>query len=182
MQDFEVSGWRPVWMSAAEQLQHERAALQGITGARLVEGWIAWNHEHDEWFADLPVVLRFEDGRQLELCWQKLDDLSITWNTIDVSVRPVAWVTWPLSWRASAHPSIVAVTGDLVERLAVTEHLFTTTRLEPGRESDTQSAWLIGGLWMETPTSGLHIFNALDENGLSNDLGERDARNRLSPI
>lgn len=44
----------------------------------------------------MPIVLRLDHGPQLEVCWEKFDDLSITWDTIDVTVKPRAWVEWPL--------------------------------------------------------------------------------------
>ncbi|UJW31007.1 hypothetical protein L3Q67_38400 [Saccharothrix sp. AJ9571] len=57
--------------------------------------WTVWGLAHDEWIADLPVVLRLEQGPQLEICWEKFDDLWITWDTIDVAVEPEAWVKLP---------------------------------------------------------------------------------------
>ena len=48
-------------------------------------------------------------GSQLEVCWEKFDHVSITWDTIDVTVTPKAWVDgrWSgalvrfLNWRRS---------------------------------------------------------------------------------
>lgn len=52
-----------------------------------------WIDDLDEWFADAdpPVVLQV-GVEQLEVCAQKFDDLSVTWNTIDLSIRPIACV------------------------------------------------------------------------------------------
>jgi hypothetical protein len=44
-------------------------------GRRLLDAWTAWI-VGDGWFADLPVVLRFDHGAQLEVCGKKVDDLS----------------------------------------------------------------------------------------------------------
>lgn len=44
------------------------------------------------WLADCPVVLDF-DGERLEINHQKFDDLSITWNSVDVTRAPM----WPTS-------------------------------------------------------------------------------------
>lgn len=179
----DCSGWLPNWAPAAGQIQSQRSELRRLVGARVADGWIVWNHEHDEWFADLPVVIRLEDGRQLEVSWQKFDELSVTWNTVDVSVAPTAWVTWPLSWRSAVHPALVAVTGKVIAGVAATEHLFTTRRLHAdGREDDERGQWLTGGLWLETDGHGLHIFNALDENGLSNEAADSSGQSRLVAI
>jgi hypothetical protein len=102
----QVSGWKPDFLSADEQFDRQTTRLRSIIGLRLTETWLVWNLEHDEWFADLPVVLRLNDGPQLEVCWEKMDDLSVTWDTIDVTVTPKAWVEWPLEWRREAHPAL----------------------------------------------------------------------------
>jgi hypothetical protein len=172
MNDPDVSGWRPRWVSAQEQVTAARDDLLSLPGHRVVAAWGVWNLELGQWFADLPVVMEFDHGRRLEICWQKFDDLSITWNTIDVSVAPVAWVTWPLIWRADAHPALTAMVDELVTTVAVTEHLFTTRVVNPVPQdggSGEALVWLTSGLWLGTEMTGLHVFNALDENGLSNE-------------
>jgi hypothetical protein len=138
-----------------------------------------WNLEVGQWFPDLPVVLDFDDGRRLEMCWQKFDDLSITWNSIDVDVTPVAWVTWPLTWRAGAHPALTVMVDELVTGVAVTEHLFTTDDVLSGGGS---SVWFTSGLWLGTEMTGLHVFNALDENGLSNEAPQTSKDVRVKAL
>jgi hypothetical protein len=115
--------------------------------------------------------------------WQNFEDLSITWNTIDVSTAPTGWVTWPLSWRSQGHESLRAVTGNTISAVAVTEHRFTTRQVEPlpAMADKTNSTWLVGGIWLATTDAGLHIFNALDENGLSNDPVPSGEDNRVLP-
>jgi hypothetical protein len=167
MTDVDVSGWRPTWEPAETHLRTHATRLRSLRGRRVTDAWIVWNLELDEWFADLPVVAQFEDGLQLEVCWQKFDDLSITWNTIDVTVTPHAWVTWPLEWRSQAHPALSDIIGHAVVHVDVTEHLFTTRTVD--QPNDIHSVWLTSGIWLQTAQSGLHIFNALDENGLSNE-------------
>ena len=43
-----------------------------------------------------------------------------------------------------------------------------------------RSTWLVGGLWLGTDGAGLHVFNALDETGLTNDPVVVDADNRVT--
>lgn len=176
----DVSGWQPDWLPASEQLQKHSKALRGLVGRTLADAWVVWNLEHEEWFADLPVVLTFDGGGQLEVCWQKFDDLSVTWDTIDTGVRPRAWVEWPLEWRRAAHPALDANVGTSVHTVAMTEHLFQTERVDqPGPSS---RAWLVGGLWFGTDGPGLHVFNALDENGLDAGKPAEGSRHRLSVL
>lgn len=84
----DISGWVPDWGSAATQLASHGPRLRSLRGRRVVQTWIVWILDSDCWFADLPVVVVFDDGSQLEVCWQKFDELSISWNTIDVNVTP----------------------------------------------------------------------------------------------
>lgn len=167
MTDVDASGWQPTWQPAETQLRRHADRLRSLRGRRVRDTWIVWNLEHAQWFAELPVVIQFEDGLQLEVGWQKFDDLSVTWDTIDVAVTPYAWVSWPLEWRSQAHPALATITGREVVQVEATQHLFTTRRVDP--PNDSHSAWLTSGIWLQTAQSGLHIFNALDENGLSNE-------------
>lgn len=180
MTDIDVSGWQPAWKPADTQLHTHAERLRSLPGRRVSDTWIVWNLEHDQWFADLPVLVQFDDGQQLEVGWQKFDDLSITWNTIDVAVTPHAWVTWPLEWRSQAHPALSEITEHEVVQVEATEHLFTTRRVSP--PNDSQSVWITSGIWLQTDHAGLHIFNALDENGLSNEPPLTSPELRRFPI
>ena len=142
------------------------------SGRRVAETWTVWDLEHDEWFADLPVVLRLNHGPQLEVCWEKLDDLSVTWNTIDVTVKPRAWVEWPLEWRQAAHPALAAIADATLEQISATSFRLVTGNVADPR--DTHAVWLTTGLWLATSHGDLHIFNALDENGLAAQRPSRD--------
>jgi hypothetical protein len=171
--DRDVSGWMPEFLSADEQFDRQAARLRALSGLRIAETWTVWNLEHDEWFADLPVVICVDRGPQLEVCWEKLDDLSITWDTIDVMVRPKAWVEWPLEWRQAAHPALAVMAGATLETVSATSFRFVTRNVADPR--DVHEVWLTAGLWLATDRGDLHIFNALDENGLATRPPFRDA-------
>ena len=171
--DPRVSGWVPAFLPADEQLDRQAARLRSLTGHRVAQTWTVWALEHDEWFADLPVVLRLDHGPQLEVCWEKFDELSITWNTIDVTDTPTAWVEWPLEWRQAAHPALATIADATVDQIAATSSRFPTENAaEP---FCIKASWLTTGLWLATSRGDLHIFNALDENGLSPQHPSRDA-------
>jgi hypothetical protein len=88
-----IAGWDPHWLVGlrAVRAAHGRrlAALGGrhLTGAAVVRF-----AEDGSWFADCPVVLDFA-GERVEICHQKFDDLSITWNAVDTTA-PVAGREW----------------------------------------------------------------------------------------
>lgn len=175
-----VSGWRPDFLTAEDQFRQQSLSLRNLVGLRIAAAWTVWNLEHDEWFADLPVVIGFEEGPQLEVCWEKFDDLSITWDTIDVAVTPKAWVEWPLEWRQTAHPALAACVGSTIQDAQATTFRFTTQNTD--HPHDVSSVWLTAGLWLATSGGGVHIFNALDENGLSDARPERDGEHDWRPV
>jgi hypothetical protein len=178
--DPNVSGWRPDFRPAEDQIRLEAESLRSLVGKQIGGAWLVWNLEEDEWFSDLPVVLAFDGGKQLEVCWEKFDDLSITWDTIDLTHTPRAWVDWPLEWRPAAHQALASSLGATVLAVASTHFLFTTESLDDSR--DVSAVWLTTGLWLATDRGGLHIFDALDENGLSNEHPKRDAKNEWRRI
>ena len=172
MDQSHVSGWVAQFLPGQEQISVHREKLLALVGSRLTNAWIVWNLDDDTWFADLPVVLQFDNDVQLELCWEKFDDLAVSWNTVDVSIAPTAWVTWPLEWRSRAHESLANAVGSVVTDVSVLEYFLGTpsgvwARL-PRRKAKPGSGEA-NGLWFDTDRGGLHVFNALDENGLSND-------------
>ena len=177
--DPKVSGWRPDFLSADEHIDRHSARLRALVGHRLIETWTVWIVD-DDWFADLPVVMRFNDGTQMEVCWEKFDDLSLTWNTIDLSNTPRAWVDWPLEWRRDAHADLMSGTGGIVADVRATTFLFETQNVDD--PEDKSAAWLTAGLWVATDCGDLHVFNALDENGLAAKRPERDATHDWRPV
>jgi hypothetical protein len=165
----DVSGWQPDWTSHTQALSaRHRDRLRRLRGQRIDATWLVWIVDTYKWFADLPVVLRIGD-QQLEVCARNFDDLSITWNTIDVQVPPRAWMDGALQWRRDAHPVLRQAVGRIVREVRMTEHLFTTERVHPPDpdRQHTESSWLLGGIWLELDGGHLQIYNALDENGLT---------------
>jgi hypothetical protein len=151
--DPDVSGWLPEFLPADEQFAQQAERLRSLVGSRITGAWIVWNLEDDKWFADLPVVLQFDHLPQLELCWEKFDDLSITWDTVDLTVTPKAWVEWPLEWREQAHPAVASVVGTTVDQISATTSRFVTQNVDHPHE--VRAVWLMTGLWLATSRGGL---------------------------
>lgn len=109
-----IRGYQPQWLTGRHTIARAHGLrLHAQVGRRLTNSWLVWNHIRDEWYADWPVLLDFE-GEQVELTHQKVDDLSITWNSIDPS-EPIAYGEDPkdisLAWRDDACLRLAAFHG-----------------------------------------------------------------------
>jgi len=158
MFDFGLPGYRPQWLSGMADISSAHAGgLRSLVGRTLSSSWLVWDLEDDAWFADCPVVLDF-DGLQVEIHHRKLDDLSITWNGVDVHA-PVRWPgtdpEFRLAWRDDAVPALTALRGRKVTGVEFLEWL------GPDAAGGMVAVSFILGDRRVT------VHNALDENGLA---------------
>ncbi|MGI5519878.1 hypothetical protein ACQEUX_02845 [Micromonospora sp. CA-259024] len=168
--DFGMAGYQPGWLNGVDEIADRHGhRLQSLVGRRLTSTWLVWDDDRDEWFADCPVVLDFA-GERLEVNHQKFDDLSITWNSIDVTRTP----EWPASdgfqlrWRDDVPAVLAARRG---QRLEVVELL-------EWAGDDLAAGTVTVGL--KFADSWLTVYSALDENGLGfGDLPPEYRRHRL---
>ncbi|GAB2851227.1 hypothetical protein GCM10022221_58300 [Actinocorallia aurea] len=154
---FGIPGHRPVWIAGARAIAAAHAArLRGLAGRRLDAAWVVWDLDDDTWFADCPVVFSF-GGTQVEVNHQKFDELSITWDTIDVTAPIVEVdpeVGFRLEWRRSADPRMVALYGS-----PLTEAVL----LAWGGRDMAQGMTAVGFAF---PSGNVAVTNALDENAV----------------
>lgn len=127
---------------------------------------MVWDRQADEWFCDCPVLFDFE-GEQVEINHQKLDDLSLTWNTIDPG-DPVRWPDFDLQWRSEPLPGLPDLKGLSLEGVELLE--WTGRDMAQGNV-DVSFAF---------ETGRVTVFNALDENGLS--MAPPDRHLRVHPL
>ncbi|MEU6206839.1 hypothetical protein ABZ814_25005 [Micromonospora musae] len=168
--DFGITGYQPRWLNGVDEVAERHGRRLGaLVGRRLTGAWVVWDADNDEWFADCPVVLDFA-GERLEINHQKFDDLSITWDSVDVTRAP----TWPTSdgfrlvWRDDVPAVLAAPCGQRTTAVELLE-------------------WLGGDLADGTVAVGLRfadgwltVYNALDENGLTfGQLAPQYRRHRL---
>ncbi|WP_327687296.1 hypothetical protein [Streptomyces sp. NBC_00467] len=153
MFDFGIEGYRPRWLTSHNAVVREHGPrLRALAGRPLTGVWMVWDLQDDEWFCDCPVLLDF-DGAQMEINHHKLDDLSLTWNTIDPS-RPVRWVDFDLEWRAEPLPELAAMRGLCLQRVELLE--WTGKDVANGNID-------VSFVFADRRVT---VFNALDENGL----------------
>ncbi|MER7004236.1 hypothetical protein ABT297_14500 [Dactylosporangium sp. NPDC000555] len=155
-------------MAAPTQLRRQRSDLLALVGRRLQAGWTGWHPERDQWDSDIPLVLVFDGGVQLELAWQAGNSLSITWNTIDLRTPPLR-LGWPHEWRSSELDPLAAVASRVLTGWAVTESPYFRGDVDLSGElpMDNVAGWSTQGLWIEFTGIGLHVYNGRDSNGIS---------------
>jgi hypothetical protein len=92
-----ISGFEPTFLIGIEAVRTEHGPrLASLGGRSLTSVSLVRFIENDEWFADCPVVLDF-DGVQVEICHWKLDEVSISWDTIDVTTAITGWEWFELT-------------------------------------------------------------------------------------
>ncbi|MGW0928938.1 hypothetical protein [Streptomyces sp. NPDC002644] len=141
--------------------------LRDLVGRTLTAVRLVRDVEDGSWFSDCPVVLDF-DGERLESNHAKLDDLSVTWNTVDVRY-PVRWPEFRLEWSTDVLPETRALHGLTVSRVELLEW-----RTPAGAAAGTVDISLVLGARRVT------VFNALDENGLG--FGPPGPHQRVRPL
>ncbi|WP_043537423.1 hypothetical protein [Saccharomonospora cyanea] len=161
MHEFGIEGYRPRWLRTPEAvLDAHGDRLAALVGRRLTSSWIVWDLSCDEWFADCPVVFDF-DGEQVEINHTELDEVSVTWNSIDTGRHPF-WVCFDdfqprLRWRSDAIPALAALAGRLLDAVELLEY-----QGDDVANGALELGFLLGG-------TRVGVYNALDENGLGFD-------------
>jgi hypothetical protein len=151
--DFGIPGYRPEWLSKRSTITTVHGArLARLAGRQLTDALVAWDLDDDEWFADCPVLLNFE-GEQVEINHWKFDEVSITWNTIDVARSP-AWPDFRLTWRDDVPDELAALTG---------QTLLTVELLEWRGRALAQGTVALRFSFSDGQVT---IYNVLDENGM----------------
>ncbi|GHC84256.1 hypothetical protein GCM10007079_26070 [Nocardiopsis terrae] len=154
MFDFGIEGYQPRWLNgcSAVMAAHGRR-LRALIGRPLTGVWLVWNRQDGEWFSDCPVLLDF-DGEQLEINHAKLDDLSLTWNTIDPR-RPVLWTGFDLKWCRGKRPEVGILHQQTLRDVELLER--TGTDMDEGTVA----------VCFRFMSGQMVVLNALDENGMA---------------
>lgn len=166
--------WRGDFARAREQLSRQRSRLLGLVGRRIDSAWTAWfsgGHTAEYRDGNVPTVLVFDDGAQLEITWKAGDSLSIAWNTIDLTA-PLSAFGSTSEFRSSVPALVAGVVGRTVTAIAVGERPYFTDLGEFDLLTNPPpvaaiAGWHVSGVWFETGASGLYIYNGVDEGALA---------------
>ncbi|MFC1751190.1 hypothetical protein ACFL2V_20595 [Pseudomonadota bacterium] len=174
--------FKPEYISNTQKfLDKKREFLLAFIGSELKESWAVWDLEDDEWFKDGPILLIFENSKMV-FCTNKLEELSVTNEDINLTSKPnVSWAEFDLAWRKNPIKEINNLLGKDLKKMYVTESEFTgsveESKNNPELVGTRVSEWYLSGLDMEFSGGCISLFNALDENGVSdcadNDKGTR---------
>ncbi|GIH78275.1 hypothetical protein Plo01_47040 [Planobispora longispora] len=152
-----ISGFEPTFLAGFEAVRKEHGpGLAALSGRRLTGFAIVRFVEDGDWFADCPVVLNF-DGVQIEICHWKLDELSISWNSIDTTTAISDWEWFELTpaW-SSADERLEPFIGQELREVALLEWRPSSHDLAAGTIA----------VEFVFDAGCFHIANALDENSI----------------
>ena len=162
---------RPEFVATVDEFRARHAdALRPCIGQTIDAIWEAWDLSDDTWFADEAVILEI-GGRQLEIVWWKIGEVSLSWNAIDLT-QPPNWVAdWgdiPLQWRRNAMPEFQAIIGQPVREIRLIEYLSRFSVIEdpdPAMIGRQGELWILFGLEFELASMTCSVFDNGDENG-----------------
>jgi hypothetical protein len=148
-----ISGFQPQWLSGFRKIHAAHAErLAGLPGRRLTASAVVRFSEDDDWYADCPVILAFEN-EQIEVSHQKFDDLSITWNTINTGEPIAGWDESELTplWRFD-DDRLTPLHDQVLQEIALLEYV----------GQDMANGMV--AVEFAFPSGLIRIANALDEN------------------
>ncbi len=183
-----IKGYNPpIYSEKDSLLKTNRVQLLELIGRKLTASFAVWHITNNEWFTECPVILIF-DGIQLEICFQKMNDCAVSWNTIDTT-QIIDWYgmnnEFPLEWRKNSLNEINRLRGMSIKEVNILEYQMETVvienRIDPSQEGrQFKSDWMLNGLEF---MSGIHrfvLFNALDTNGIESESRVGDDIRRTS--
>ncbi|MEU6786199.1 hypothetical protein ABZ912_44000 [Nonomuraea angiospora] len=156
-----IFGFEPTFLVGLEAVRAEHGPGLAALGGRHLTGFATVRFVEDgDWYAECPVVLNF-DGVQAEICHSKFDELSISWNTIDLTaaISGWEWVELTPAW-SSADERLEPFVGQVLREVALLEW-------RPSRRDVAAGTLAVEFVF---DTGRFHIANALDENSI--DLGD----------
>ena len=172
-----TSGHRPQFVRSPRELP--RKDLVALIGRRLDAVWFLWNTTDDEWFADAPVVMQFAD-LTVECCANKIDEYSLTFDTLSVAPGPVAWfgeVHEDLEWRSVVAFGIEHVLGCRLQAINAIEYRFELS------DFVGTAPWVLAGIEFGFSEGHLRLVNGLDENAVRREQLDESFRTvRLVPF
>jgi hypothetical protein len=152
-----IQGYNPKWvLDKVEAENFIGVWSRQWVGKTIERTFVGWYESNDSWYEDLPIILII-GGEQIEICWQKFDSLSITKNQINVD-NCISYDE-KIPYRENA---LSALSGAIGKRILSVKLGMSFMTLEE------KVIPMINSVDFELENGFLSIFNALDENGVSN--------------
>jgi hypothetical protein len=175
--DVGISGWISDFQPVAEQLRVHCERLTGLVGQRLIDGWTGWFTPNGRRCQDIPLVLVFERGDQLELAWEFRNDyISVTWNAIDLSIPPTIFGS-VCEWRCAEPEPLAGVIGRRLTGFATLESPYFRGEdldFSDGPPMHALAGWQVDGLWLAFEDGGLRVSSVAEGAALYSDLGPEE--------
>lgn len=146
-----------------------------------------WDTNRNEWNTDGPIIFRISN-KNYEFVSYKLDEFSITINTIDLSIK-LDWYGMgdelPLVWKKNALTEINQHLGKRIKEVYILTYNFISTTIEDKAHPENakriyQTGNMLHGIEFVLPKSGLldrknylSIFNGLDQIGVTTEYVEQ---------
>lgn len=151
-----IKSYNPkLYTEQSQILKDQKIRLQGLKGKKIKDIWFAWEKNSDEWFNDLPVIIRFEDC-QLELCAYKSGEYAITFNQIDLTEEIDYYGTdFLLSWEQNKLMQLAESINKRIDKVEMIEYFEQ-----------------LNGVGLHLGEGYLAVCNGLDENVIYNNRVE----------
>ncbi|RVU36797.1 hypothetical protein EOI86_16670 [Hwanghaeella grinnelliae] len=140
--------------------------LRSLSGQKILDVWCVWSLEYGEYWLDAPVIV-VTDACQIELCAQKLEEFSVTTDTVKLDDR--------VSWYGDERFEL--------RKFAVYEdfEIENVWCVELQHTLNDYDWWALGGVAFTDAGHFLSITNGLDVNLIETEWKE-DAFLRLTQI
>ena len=169
-----VPNYQPHFFQEIEVFyQTSHAILKSLIGKTINRFWLMWDETESEWFSDAPVILDIS-GSRYEFCAFQLDQFSFTQNQIDIT-QQADWYgmksDFPLSWRENCHAQMLSSLHRTIVEINILSYNFSLGK----HQADQEKNFILHGIefvlekkHVKDEENHFTIYNALDENGLTN--------------
>lgn len=166
-----VTNYQPNFLTKAKEIMSKVGInLEDLIGKKILEVWIVWDETNDEWFEDCPVILNIE-GTHLEICNWKIDELSLTFDTIDLSEQ-LNWYDmdhYILKWHDATKSNLMSIKNQRINNIELIEYSYVIENINPKKDNPEQikkedQYWFINGIGLILESGYLSIENGLDKN------------------
>jgi hypothetical protein len=175
---FTNKNFKPQFFTEAQKgLELHGDKLIDLIGKEITGSWILWDNDQNEWFSDAPVVIEIEHAIQLELLANKTEEFSITFDAIDLSEEPT-WFgddSWNFCWKRDGKIELAQIVNCVIQEIRLVDHCPAYTIISdkntPENVGKTSKwSWMMNAFEIICDHGEISIFNALDENGISDKL------------